>query len=62
MVGNRLHTLFWEDCWLGNVRLKEKFKRLYSISMLQNMVISNCGFWDGMVWNWSLTWARDFFV
>jgi len=30
-VGNGRKIRFWEDKWVGNVKLKEKFPRLFSI-------------------------------
>ena len=53
---------FWEDLWLGEVRLKEKFPRLFSISLQQLTPISKCGSWDGSVWHWNLMWRRELFV
>ena len=61
MVGDRNNTLFWEDLWIGDQSLKEKFPRLFSISCLRERSIAECGFWDGCVWNWSLQWRRQFF-
>ena len=33
LVSNGCNTFFWEDLWLGEVRLKDKFLRLHSISL-----------------------------
>ena len=30
--------------------------------MMQNSLISDCGFWDGMIWNWSLVLCREFLL
>ena len=54
-------TLFWEDRWISDKCLKERFPRLYSISFLSNKVISECEFWDGYSWNWNLLWRHQFF-
>ena len=37
-VGNGLNTLFWEDCWRGEVRLKDAFPRMYALE--QNKLVS----------------------
>ena len=60
MVGNDLETYFWEDLWLGDTRLNNRFSKLFPVSLIQNTIIADCGFWDGLLWNWSLIW-RDFF-
>ena len=49
LVGDGCNVLFWEDLWLGEVRLKEKFSRLFSISLQQLTPISECSSWDGYV-------------
>ena len=61
MVGNGRKTFFWEDKWIGDKCLMNRFPRLYSISSLRNKVISECGFYDGYSWNWNLLWRRWFF-
>ena len=53
-LGNGGRALMWEDRWLDSVSLKEKFPRLYSISMQQHVNIKECGFWDGLSWLWNL--------
>ena len=57
-----VRLFFWEDLWLGEVRLKEKFPRLFSISLQQLTPISECGSWDGSVWHWNLLWRMEFFI
>lgn len=61
MVGNGERTRFWEDLWLGDARLAEKFQRLYSISRQQNSFIADMGTWEGLSWSWNLVWRRNFF-
>jgi hypothetical protein len=31
-LGNDTHTSFWDDIWVGNLPLKDRFPRLFSIS------------------------------
>ena len=61
LEGDGCNTLFWKDLWLREIRLKDKFPRLFSISLLKNSPISECGAWDGCVWHQNLTWRREFF-
>ncbi|XP_029148758.1 uncharacterized protein [Arachis hypogaea] len=49
-VGDGRRTRFWEDVWLYCGPLKDRFPRLFSISMQKGCVIGVCGFWDGLDW------------
>ncbi|RYR07607.1 hypothetical protein Ahy_B05g075001 [Arachis hypogaea] len=60
-VGNGSKTKFWEDKWLGDFSLRDKFPILFVVSSNKNEVITNCGFWDGLLWNWNLRWRRCLF-
>ena len=51
LEGDGCNTLFWKDLWLREIRLKDKFPRLFSISLLKNSPISECGAWDDCVWH-----------
>ena len=61
MVGNGQHILFWKDPWLSDQCLKNKFRRLFAISIQKGQAISQCGFWNGFEWVWSLQWRRQLF-
>lgn len=37
---------FWQEAWLGNERLRDKFVRLYHLSTQQQAIVSDMGFWD----------------
>ncbi|KAL8492148.1 hypothetical protein ACS0TY_023686 [Phlomoides rotata] len=41
--------------------LRERFSRLYNISLDKNRRISEMGEWEGDRWNWSRGWRRPFF-
>jgi len=38
-LGNDLNTYFWSDCWVGTVSLMERFRRLFDLSVHQNMTV-----------------------
>ncbi|KAK7281927.1 hypothetical protein RIF29_10309 [Crotalaria pallida] len=57
--GNK--TRFWLDKWLDNETLKTKFPTLFSVSIQKEEVIANMGFWDGLQWNWNLSWRRHLY-
>ena len=61
LVGNGRNTLLWEDLWVGEMRLMQRFPRLYAISLQRQTSIADCGLWDGGRWHWSLLWRREFF-
>ncbi|XP_052109895.1 uncharacterized protein LOC127741467 [Arachis duranensis] len=58
-VGDGRRTRFWEDVWLYCGPLKDRFPRLFSISMQKGCVIGVCGFWDGLDWVWNFQWRRE---
>ncbi|XP_038687523.1 uncharacterized protein LOC119986904 [Tripterygium wilfordii] len=58
-LGNGKKIMFWEDIWIGDLALKDKYQRLYMVSNLHNLPIDNFGVWDGLNWNWSLSWRRE---
>ena len=60
-VGDGRNTLLWEDLWVGETRLMQRFSRLYSISIQRQIAITNCGMWNRGSWHWSLLWRREFF-
>nr|KYP48155.1 Putative ribonuclease H protein At1g65750 family [Cajanus cajan] len=56
MDGERIK--FWEDKWLGNISLANKFPRLYVNSLQNHWTIKNMGTWSGTLWIWDLKWRR----
>jgi len=45
----------WDDIWIGNVLLKERFPRLYSLSLEKDTMISEVG-------EWAITGRNDVFL
>ena len=65
-VGNGLNTFFWTDCWVGSISLRERFKRLYNLSIYQGLTVGEMhalGWGDvGEAWGWSrllLAWEEE---
>jgi hypothetical protein len=48
--------------WIGNQNLQVRFPRLFGISTQKDALVSEVGYWENGVWNWRLTWRRNFFV
>ena len=53
-LGDGNNTWFWEDQWIGEVKLMDKYPRIYSVSMQKRNPISECGVGDGLKWSWNL--------
>lgn len=58
-VGNGLKAHFWHDKWAGEVALKAKFPRLFSISSGPDAFIHEFGRWEGSFWRWNFIWTRN---
>jgi len=44
-LGNGKGILLWEDIWVGNVALKGKYPRLFSLSINKESLLEDCGNW-----------------
>ena len=53
------NSRFWEEQWLGNYSLKEKFPALFKISTQQVALIATMGWFEGHLWKWALVWKRE---
>jgi hypothetical protein len=61
-VGNGNATSFWNEIWVGTQSLRERFPRLYGISLQKEEVIGNVGVVADGEWHWNLQWRRNLFV
>jgi len=57
--GNKIK--FWDDIWLDEMSLKERFPRLYTNAILKEGTLGEYGFWNGDQWQWCLPWRRSWF-
>jgi len=64
-IGNGIRIKFWEDWWVGERMLKEKFPRLYGVSVLKDKLVSEFGlrndFGNPQVFIWRIPWRRGLF-
>lgn len=58
-AGNKAR--FWEDGWLDNCNLKNRFPRLFSLSLDEGLKVGEVREWEGSVWRWGLRWRRERF-
>jgi hypothetical protein len=61
-VGNGAQTNFWVDRWIGEIPLKDRFPRLFSISRQKEATVAEI--WDpgSADFKWRLLWRRRLFV
>jgi hypothetical protein len=62
VIGNGKSTRFWLDCWIGRETLRDRFPRLFSISLLKDGLVND--FWverEG-VFGWCWDWRRRLFA
>ncbi|XP_048491371.1 uncharacterized protein LOC125492703 [Beta vulgaris subsp. vulgaris] len=57
-INKGANCLFWYDSWIDTLPLKNKFPRLFLISILPNASVDSFGFWEGAKWVWTFSWKR----
>ncbi|GAU10885.1 hypothetical protein TSUD_425050, partial [Trifolium subterraneum] len=60
-VGRGDSTSFWNEIWIGDQSLRQRFPRLFGISLQKQEVIQNLGSLTEGRWQWELLWRRDRF-
>ena len=65
-IGNGFKTYFWSDCWVGAVPLRDRFRRLFDLSVYKEKTMAEMcllGWGEGEdVWGWRhrlLAWEED---
>jgi uncharacterized protein YjlB len=61
-LGNGLNTSFRCDTWVGDVPLRDRFPRLFSISNQKEMSVSRVRRNLNGTTCWDVSWRRRFFV
>jgi len=49
---------WWEDEWIDNIKLKEKYPRIFNNSLIKDKTIENFGRWSSKGWEWVFSWRR----
>jgi len=62
VVGDEKEIKLGEDKWVDNESLKQKFPRLFSVSLDVGHTLSQVGAWNDNYWSWKLGWRRTLFV
>jgi hypothetical protein len=60
-LGNGAHTWFWEDVWVGEESLRQRFPRLFSISIQQDGLVASMRDPDVVI-GWNFRWRRRLWV
>ena len=58
-LGDGGDTLFWEDRWVGGIRLRERFPRLFQLDRHKEARVVDRGRWCEGVWRWEWDWVRE---
>jgi hypothetical protein len=61
-VGDGASTSFWNEKWIGEQTLRQRFPRLFGISLQKFDSINDMGNLRDGRWIWELRWRRDLFV
>jgi hypothetical protein len=61
-VGNVDSTSFWNEKWIGDQTLRQRFPRLFGISLQKDELICNMGRLGDGHWHWELNWRRNLFA
>ena len=61
-VGNGLATSFWNDRWRGDKSFRDKYPRLYSVSIQKEAVVEEVREVSELGWEWSFHWRRHLFM
>lgn len=59
VVGDGRGVSFWQECWVGQEKLQDKYSRLYNLSIQKNYFVSDLGFWRDGSWHWNFLWRRS---
>jgi reverse transcriptase-like protein/endonuclease/exonuclease/phosphatase family protein len=60
-VGDGKSTRFWLDKWVTGGSLKERFPRLFLISIQREATVHQMGTWVENEWVWGFKWRRQLF-
>jgi len=58
VVGDGSKVRFWEDHWTQGMALMKLFPDLYKVSSQKFATISDMGWFEGLLWKWTLAWKR----
>ena len=57
-LGDGVETKLWDDRWLEEERLKERFGRLYQLEQNKRALIAERGEFVRGKWRWKWDWRR----
>jgi len=60
-VGTKSRILFWDDMWLRDMCLRDRYHKVFSSSNQKGVKVKEGGGWHGNHWEWNLTWRRNWF-
>jgi len=60
-VGFGENFKFWEDEWLANDKLRDRYARIYNNFVLKDKNIGSFGRWSNEGWEWAFCWRREWY-
>ncbi|XP_071718294.1 uncharacterized protein [Rutidosis leptorrhynchoides] len=57
-LGDGRDIFFWDDVWIGDLRLKDRFPRLYRIEANKNALVRDRVKHEDGIWSFSWLWSR----
>lgn len=58
-LGDGREVLFWDGAWSGDKTLKDRFPRLFHLSIWKDGMVKEMREWVGGRWIWRLEWRRN---
>nr|GEX88528.1 hypothetical protein [Tanacetum cinerariifolium] len=58
-VGDGSCMSFWDDRWVGRVRLRDQFPRLYHLDTYKVVKVAERRVWGEEGWRWAWDWVRE---
>ncbi|GKD62141.1 RNA-directed DNA polymerase, eukaryota, reverse transcriptase zinc-binding domain protein [Tanacetum coccineum] len=58
-IGDGAGTSFWDDMWVGEHKLRDRFPRLYYLEGCKEAKIIDRGRWVDGEWKWVWGWTRE---
>nr|GEZ50427.1 protein kinase-like domain, beta-lactamase/transpeptidase-like protein [Tanacetum cinerariifolium] len=59
LLGDGRDIRFWVDRWVDNMRLCDRFPRLYHLDTIKEGSVMDKGSWVNDVWCWERDWVRN---
>lgn len=52
-------TKFWQDDWLGELPLCDRFQHLFALVLVKDCLVVDCIVWSGLTYSWTWSWRHS---